>query len=86
MPNKLKSSSELVSEEIRAELARQKKSVNDLAENIGSPISTIRRSVNGHRSFTLDELDATAAYLGIGVIELIRKSRNESNSDSTSAA
>lgn len=86
MPNKLKSSSELVSEEIRAELARQKKSVNGLAEYIGSPISTIRRSVNGHRPFTLDELDATAAYLGIGVIELIRKSRNESNSDSTSAA
>ncbi|WP_445227935.1 helix-turn-helix domain-containing protein [Corynebacterium sp. H127] len=73
MPNGLSSRSREIATEVRAELARQEISVNEVAETTGIPISTLRRSVKGHRSFTVDELFAVTRMLNISVSGLVQK-------------
>lgn len=72
MPNEL-TRTERVAAEIRAELARQQKTVNQLADETGMSISTLRRSINGHRSLTLDELAAIARQLNVQASQLLRR-------------
>jgi hypothetical protein len=67
--------SQLVAAEIRAELGRQEKSINDLSEAIGIPISTVRRSVKGYRAMNIDELSCTASFLNLSLVELIKRAR-----------
>ena len=73
MPEPLKRSSELIAAEIRAELAKQEKTIPDLSEAIGIPVTTARRSAKGQRAMTIDEIADTASYLGIPVTELLRR-------------
>lgn len=73
MPNELNTRSERVAEEIRAEMARQKITVNALSEESGIPISTLRRSVNGQRPFTIQELFVITRLLGTTVVEIIQR-------------
>ena len=75
MSIELNSTSVMVAAEIRAELARQEKSINDLSEAIGIPISTTRRSVKGHRAMNIDELSCTADFLNMSLVELIKRAR-----------
>ncbi|AKK04565.1 hypothetical protein CMUST_01075 [Corynebacterium mustelae] len=77
MPNELSCRSGQIAAEIRAELARQEKTVNDLADEVGMPISTARRSVKGQRPFNVDELFAVCGVLGLGMVELIERASNE---------
>lgn len=71
MPNELTPSSQRIAGEIRAEMGRQKVSVNTLADEIGMPISTLRRSVNGDRPLTLDEFWAITRHLDIDPAALV---------------
>lgn len=73
MPNELNTRSERVAEEIRAEMARQQITVDALSEKSGIPISTLRRSVKGHRPFTINELFVITRLLGISVVEIIQR-------------
>lgn len=74
MPNELNPRSEAVSAEVRAEMARQKVSMNSLAMQVGIPVSTLRRSVLGQRPFSIDELHDVAEFLNISMAELIHNS------------
>lgn len=57
-------------------MARKEITVNQVADAIGMPISTLRRSVKGQRPFTIDELDSIAGYLGFTLSELLGMSEN----------
>lgn len=72
MPNEL-TRTEKVAAEIRAEMGRQLISLASLADVVGMPISTLRRSVNGHRALTLDELAAISEALSVSPAHLIRR-------------
>lgn len=76
MPNELNARSERVAEEIRAEMARQQVTVDALSEKSGIPISTLRRSVKGHRPFTINELFVITRLLGISVVEIIQRAED----------
>ena len=76
MPNELSSRSSKLAGGIRAEMARKEITVNQVADAIGMPISTLRRSVKGQRPFTIDELDSIAGYLGFTLSELLGMSEN----------
>ena len=73
MPYEISTRSEAVAAEIRAELARQQKSLNELADAVGMNVSTIRRSVKGQRAFTIDELAATTTWLGMDLVDLMKR-------------
>lgn len=77
MPNELSCRSGQIAAEIRAELARQEKTVNELADEVGMPVSTARRSVKGQRPFNVDELFEICRALGLGMVELIKRASNE---------
>lgn len=76
MPNELNTRSERVSEEIRAEMARQQITVDALSEQSGIPISTLRRSVKGYRPFAINELFVITRLLGISVVEIIQRTED----------
>lgn len=76
MPNELNTRSGRVAEEIRAEMARQQITVDALSEKSGIPISTLRRSVKGHRPFTINELFVITRLLGISVVEIIQRAED----------
>lgn len=77
MPNELNPRSQVIASEIRAEMGRQRKSVAELAESSGIPLSTLRRSVNAERAFTLDELWEVGNSLGVRVSDLVAKASRE---------
>lgn len=51
--------------EIRAELARQSKSVAALSEATGISPATLSRRLSGTRPFLFEELEAVASFLDI---------------------
>ena len=57
--------------ELRAELARQKKSGRWLAEQIGAPSGTVARWIGGETAPPLDALYAMCRALGINVADLV---------------
>lgn len=73
MPNELNTRSERVAEEVRAEMARRQISVNALSEESGVPISTLRRSVNGQRPFTIQELFVITRLLDTTVVDIVQR-------------
>lgn len=77
MPNELKTRSERVAEEVRAEMARRQISVDALSEESGVPISTLRRSVKGQRPFTIQELFEITRLLGTTVVDIIQRAENQ---------
>ncbi len=77
MPNELKTRSERVAEEVRAEMARRQISVDALSEESGVPISTLRRSVKGYRPFTIQELFVITRLLDTTVVEIIQRAEDQ---------
>lgn len=57
--------------ELRAELARQKRSGRWLAEQIGAPSGTVARWIGGETSPPLDALYAMCRALGINVADIV---------------
>lgn len=56
--------------EIRAELARQSRSRQDLAAHLGISTDTLRRRLDGVRPFYFDELELVAAFLNVRLSDL----------------
>lgn len=77
MPKGLKTRSERVAEEVRAEMARRQISVDALSEESGVPISTLRRSVKGYRPFTIQELFVITRLLDTTVVEIIQRAEDQ---------
>jgi transcriptional regulator with XRE-family HTH domain len=63
---------EIVAAEIRAEMGRQRKSQDDLADVLGIARSVISLRLNGHRPFKLAEVELLADYFGVPITSLIR--------------
>jgi transcriptional regulator with XRE-family HTH domain len=64
---------EIVAAEIRAEMGRQRKSQDDLADVLGIARSVISLRLNGHRPFKLAEVEQLADYFGVPITSLIRE-------------
>lgn len=67
-----KSVSELVADEVAAELGRRRASQEDLAAHIGLSQATVSRRLKGIGSFTIEEIQSIADFLGIPIERLIR--------------
>lgn len=50
---------------VRAEMGRQKKKLYELVEPLGLSWPTVSGRLNGHKPFTLDEIDRIATFLGM---------------------
>jgi transcriptional regulator with XRE-family HTH domain len=61
--------------EIRAEMARQRVSINQLAAGTSISASTLYRRLNGVKPFNVDELDAIAVFLGVPAWELAERAK-----------
>jgi transcriptional regulator with XRE-family HTH domain len=57
--------------EIRAEMARQDRSIRSLAEQIGESHVTVGRWVKGRSPLKLDELDSVCRALGLTIADLL---------------
>lgn len=68
MPNT--PTTERVAGEIRAEMARQRKRMSDLADELGVSYATLNRRLTT-QSLRLDELETIAAYLNTTVTDLL---------------
>ncbi len=62
---------QLIAAEVRAELARQKLSLRELAAATGYSFDIIRRRVAGEYPFDTDQLDAVSTALKIPIVRLI---------------
>lgn len=60
-----------VADEVRAELARQRKTAADLAAALGIGQHTVGSRLKGSVPFTVPELMLAASWLGITVGELV---------------
>lgn len=58
---------ERIAAEVRAELARQRKTQRDIADVLGLPQSAVWLRLNGDRSFRAEELVRIADALGVPV-------------------
>lgn len=67
--------------EIRAELARQKKSGRWLADQIGAPHNTVSRWIGGVTDPPLDVVYAMCRALGIGVADIISAALRDGDLD-----
>ncbi|MFB7843593.1 helix-turn-helix domain-containing protein [Microbacterium sp. NPDC056052] len=56
-----------IADEIRAELARQRKTAADLAIVLGITQHTMGRRLNGHTPFNMIEMSRIAEFLGISI-------------------
>lgn len=59
-----------VAGEVRAEMARQDRSVASLADTLGLSRTTARSRYNGHTPFNLLEVAVVANWLGVSVDRL----------------
>lgn len=57
--------------EIRAEMARQDRSIRGLAEQIGESHVTVGRWIKGRSPLKLDELDSVCGALGLTIADLL---------------
>lgn len=72
-----------VAAEIRAELARQNKTVQDLSEQMGVRYEPLRVRINGAIDMRTADLEAISAALGVPAWELLRRA---DDNGSTAAA
>lgn len=63
---------QMVADEVRAEMARQRKTAADLAIAIGTTQHTVGRRLNGATPFNVAELAAIAEFFGTTTDALIR--------------
>lgn len=71
-----------VADEVRAELARQRKTATELAAVLGITQHTAGRRLNGGTPFNLIELFAVASWLGLTVTEITRRAEQATQTDS----
>ncbi len=64
-----------IAEEVRALLGRRDMSRSELGRRIGISQSAISRRVGGLEPFDVDELEAVASVLGVGVADLLPSTR-----------
>lgn len=64
---------ERIAEGVRMELAKQRLDQSALAREIGRSRNYVSLRVNGKAPFKLDEAEAVAAWLGVGMDELAGK-------------
>lgn len=64
---------EAVAQELRAELARQKRSAKSLAEDNGLNRSTLHKTLNAQRAIDVDDLFSLAELLNISAAELFAR-------------
>jgi len=62
-----------IAAEVRAELARQKKTKASLSQATGISPDTLRRRLDGVRPFYMDELDSITRFFGIPLVEFISR-------------
>ena len=60
-----------VAANIRAELARQRRTQSELVMSLGLSPSAVSRRLSGQQPFEIDEVDAVARLLGVSVADLI---------------
>lgn len=66
-----------IASEVRAEMARQKISKNDVAKEINVSLPTLTRRLSGDRPFYVDELDALSRLFRVPLSDLIERSEVE---------
>ncbi|WOF23798.1 helix-turn-helix domain-containing protein [Microbacterium betulae] len=66
-----------VADEIRAEMARQRRSAADLAEYLGITAHTVGRRLNGAVPFNVIELASVSVWLGVPIFELIARATSK---------
>lgn len=62
---------ERVAAEVRAYLARERRTQRELAEHLGLSQQAVSRRLTGAQAFNINELHAVADYLGIDMTRLI---------------
>ncbi|MBQ9916892.1 MAG: hypothetical protein IJO71_06795 [Microbacterium sp.] len=62
--------------EVRAEMARQKRTAGEMAKVIGTTPHTAGRRLSGAVPFNIAELDAVAKWLGVDLASLMREPRS----------
>lgn len=71
---------------IRVNLTRKGMSQKQLAEEAGMSLCYLNKRVNGHRSWSIDDLDAIASAMGIGkALDLLRLADSDSASQALAA-
>lgn len=68
MPN---SGREAIAREVRAELARQRKTQRDVGDVLGLPQSAVWFRLQGGRSFKAEELALVADWLGVPIAQFM---------------
>lgn len=81
MQNEL-TASQYVSQEIRAEMARQSVSMSEMARRIGMSVSSFRRAANGDRPLSVGELFQVGQALSVSPLSFLP---NESGMQDSSA-
>jgi transcriptional regulator with XRE-family HTH domain len=69
----MKHASQVVAENVRAEMARQGHTQMELAEVLSLPQSSISVRLAGRRAFSVDELQLVADFLAVSVPSLLDK-------------
>jgi DNA-binding phage protein len=69
----MQTTTERIGAELRAEIARQRRSATDVAERAGMVTSTLTRKLDGQYPFNTSELEAVTSALGITMTELFRR-------------
>lgn len=67
---------EAVAQELRAELARQKRSAKNLAESAGLTRSTLHKTLNAQRAIDVDDLFHLADLLNISPTEIFQRAED----------
>jgi hypothetical protein len=65
-----------IADDVRAELARQKKTAGEMASVLGITAHTAGRRLNGDVPFNVVEIAIIARWLGLSVIELMRRAED----------
>lgn len=75
-----------VNKAIRVNLTRNEMTQKDLAEKTGMKLGYLNVRLNGHRSWSIDELDAIADALGTGrALDLLKLADEEESSQELAA-
>lgn len=64
-------STRTVAQRVRDAMEQKSLTEKGLADVTGIPRTTLRRRLTGNSSFTLNELDAIARYLGLPLVDLL---------------
>ena len=71
---------------IRVNLTRKGMSQKQLAEETGMSLCYLNKRVNGHRSWSIDDLDAIASAMGIGkALDLLKLADSDTASRALAA-